>query len=207
MSTTAAAEVEVDSSDAEQDDQAPPSRRRLVEQPSLGRGERARKVDLNLGGYAYTARCPKLVVWTDMASIIEEQAGSRRERRRAGDTERADTPRLTTDRIRLTQAMQHFLRGCLSAADWADLEHDLGDPDNDLDLPDLWAAGIKMVVEFEPDMREMAKQIGMKVPGSIAALAGVVDPATGAITSDEPVKAPAKKATAARKRAAGSKAR
>lgn len=218
MTDTAVAGADVDSS-AQQTADEQGSTRRRVANPSMGRGERQRKVDVVLGGYEYTARCPKLVTWTDMATIIEEQrAGSRRERRRAGDTERAEDVRVTTDRIRITQAMTHFLRGCLSAADWQDLEQDLGDADNDLDLPDLWAAGMTLVVEFAPDMREMAKAIGMKVPGAIDQLANRITPEGKLVglDDDQDPNAPEVPATpgrargarkAAARKAAGSKAR
>jgi hypothetical protein len=198
--STPAADVDVDSTEQAAADQAGPTRRRIA-QPNIGRGERARRVDLELGGYEYTARCPKLIVWSDMAGIIAEQGGSRRERRRAGDTEPAESSRITTDRIRLTQAVTHFLQGCLSADDWAAIAQDLNNPDDDLDVPDLWAAGLRLVAEFLPDMKGMAKSIGMKIPGELDKLADRIDPQTGLLTEDEP--APAKAAPAPRKRAAG----
>lgn len=165
--TTTVAETDVDAQDETGDE---PRRRRIRSTP-LGRGERARKVDVEIGDYLYAARCPKLVVWQDMASIIEEQAMPRGERRRRGDRQPAAAGRVTTDRIRLTSAVTLFLRGCLTAADWHDLERDLGNPDDELDVPDLWAAGLSLVVEFRPDMEDMAKRIGMKIPESIGTLA------------------------------------
>lgn len=195
--TAPAVEVDVDSTAQQAADQAPSSRRRVA-QPSMGRTERARLVDLEIGGYAYDARCPKLVVWTDMASLIEEQRGTRRERRRAGDRAPAEDTRVTSDRIRLTQAVTHFLRGCLSAADWSEIERDLADPDNDLDLPDLWGAGMRLIVEFQPDMQDMAKKIGMRIPTVLEELAERIGP-DGSITDAEPAPAkPARKAPAKR---------
>lgn len=167
---TVVAETDVDDR-AETGDE--PRRRRIRTTP-LGRGERIRKVDVEIGDYLYAARCPKLVVWQEMASIIEEQALSRGERRRRGDREPAAGGRVTTDRIRLTSAVTLFLRGCLTAADWNDLQRDLGNPDDELDVPDLWAAGLSLVVEFRPDMEEMAKRIGMKIPESIGTLASQI---------------------------------
>lgn len=189
--TDTAAVAEVDSTDRETDDAAPPSRVR-IEQQSTTRGTRARKVDLDMGGYRYAARCPKLVVWSDMATIISEQAASRADRRRAGDTAPAESGRITTDRLRITSAMQHFLRGCLSAADWHAIEGDLSDPDDDLDIPDLWAAGLRLLVEFRPDMEQDMKMIGMRMPAELSTLESQIDPDTGML------RAPAEPAPAAR---------
>jgi len=191
--TTPAAEVDVDSSEREQNNAAGSTRRR-VEQTGLGRGERARTVTLQLGEYEYDARCPKLVVWSGMAEIIAEQVrGNRSTRRAAGDTAPAEQSRVTTDRLRLTNGVTHFLRGCLSAADWADIDSDLGDPDSDLDIPDLWAAGLKLIAEFRPDMESMSKSIGMKIPGEVTKLTDMIDPDTGLLTPlaepEQPVKA------------------
>ena len=167
---TAETAVDVTVDDPPADDQTP-ARRRIKTTP-LGRGERVRKVDVEIGEYAYTARCPKLIVWQDMAGIIEDQArGSRGDRRKKGDREPAESTRVTTDRIRLTTAVSHFLRGCLTAADWSDIERDLSNPDDELDTPDLWAAGLALIIEFKPDMETMAKSIGMKIPESIGHLA------------------------------------
>jgi hypothetical protein len=194
---TAAASTDVDSSGRQQDDEQPATRRRVA-QPSLGRGERVRSVELELGGYEYTVRCPKLVVWNDMAQIIAEQrGGGRSERRRAGDKAPADDVRVTVDRVRLTQAVQLFLRGCMSAADWSGVEGDLNEPDNDLDLPDLWAAGLKLIIEFKPDMMAMADEIGMKIPGVLDKLADRIGPdgqlePEQAPAAEAAVKAPAK---------------
>jgi hypothetical protein len=163
MTTAAAAEVEVDSTAQQDADEQGPTRRKIVTE-SLSAGERRRVVDVQIGEYEYDARCPKLVVWTDLAGIIADQRGNRSDRRKAGDKQPAGEGRVTTDRIRLTQAMTHFLRGCLTSADWEAIERDLADPDDDLDIPDLWAAGVKLVVEFKPDMKDMANRIGMKVP-------------------------------------------
>lgn len=201
MTTAAAAEAEVDSTGQQQADDAGPTRRKIVTE-SLGAGERRRVVDVQIGGYEYDARCPKLVVWTDLAQIIADQRGaSRSDRRKAGDKAPAADGRVTTDRVRLTQAMTHFLRGCLTSADWDAIEVDLGDPDNDLDIPDLWAAGIKLVIEFKPDMQEMANSIGMKVPAVLDQL----DAATlsDAQRGDQAPPAPAKRAARGR----GSRAR
>jgi hypothetical protein len=193
MTETAVADVAVDSTATAAADDAGPTRRR-ISSTNLGRGERVRKVDVEVGEYVYTVRCPKLVVWSDMASIIAEQAGgSRGDRRRKGDTAPAEG-RVTTDRLRLTQAMQHFLRGCMTAADWHDLESDLADPDNEVDIPDLWAAGLKLLVEFRGDMEAMAKTIGMKIPAEIGALAERIN-ADGTIEPEpEPAPAPARPA-------------
>lgn len=203
MTTAAAAEAEVDSTGQQAADDAGPTRRKIVTE-SLGAGERRRVVDVQIGGYEYDARCPKLVVWTDLAQIIADQRGaSRSDRRKAGDRQPAADGRVTTDRVRLTQAMTHFLRGCLTSADWDAIEVDLGDPDNDLDIPDLWAAGIKLVIEFKPDMQEMANSIGMKVPA-------VLDQLDAATLSDAQRgdQAPAKPAPAKRAaRGRGSRAR
>jgi hypothetical protein len=163
MTTAAAAGTDVDSTEQQQADEQGPTRRKIVTE-SLGAGERRRVVDVQIGGYEYDARCPKLVVWTDLAQIIADQRGNRSDRRKAGDKQPAGEGRVTTDRIRLTQAMTHFLRGCLTSADWEAIEVDLADPDDDLDIPDLWAAGVKLIVEFKPDMQDMANRIGMKVP-------------------------------------------
>lgn len=176
MTTAPAASVDVDSSDAEQHADQGTTRRR-VETPRMGAGERKRSVDVQIGEYEYTARCPKLVVWQDMAQIIEaQQSRSRSDRRRAGDRQPAAEGRVTTDRVKLTAAMTHFLRGCLSSADWAAIEADLSDPDDDLDIPDLWAAGVQLVVEFKPDMKTMADSIGMKVPAVLDKLAERIGP-------------------------------
>lgn len=159
-----AAEVDVDSTGQQQADAAGPTRRRIVTE-SLGTGERRRVVDVQIGPYVYDARCPKLVVWTDLAQIIADQRPTNRsDRRKAGDRTPAADGRVTTDRIRLTQAMTHFLRGCLTSADWQAIESDLSDPDSDLDVPDLWASGLKLILEFKSDMTAMAGRIGMKVP-------------------------------------------
>lgn len=193
MTETAVADVPVDSTATAAADDAGPTRRRIAAS-SLGRGERVRKVDAEIGEYVYTVRCPKLVVWSDMASIIAEQApGSRGDRRRKGDTAPAEG-RVSTDRLRLTQGMQHFLRGCLTAADWSDLSADMQDPDNDLDIPDLWAAGLKLLVEFRPDMEEMAKSIGMKIPAEIGALADRINDDGSIAPEPEPAPAPARPA-------------
>jgi hypothetical protein len=190
MTTAAAAEAEVDSTGQQQADDAGPTRRKIVTE-SLGAGERRRVVDVQIGAYEYDARCPKLVVWTDLAQIIADQRGaSRSDRRKAGDKTPAAEGRVTTDRVRLTQAMTHFLRGCLTSGDWDAIEADLGDPDNDLDIPDLWAAGIKLVIEFKPDMREMAEHIGMKVPNVLEK----IDTAAFENAGDQPPPAPAKRA-------------
>lgn len=198
MTTAAAAEAEVDSTGQQQADDAGPTRRKIVTE-SLGAGERRRVVDVQIGGYEYDARCPKLVVWTDLAQIIADQRGaSRSDRRKAGDKAPAADGRVTTDRVRLTQAMTHFLRGCLTSADWDAIEVDLGDPDNDLDIPDLWAAGIKLVIEFKPDMQEMANSIGMKVPAVLDQLdaATLSDAQRGDQATAKP--APAKRAARGR---------
>jgi hypothetical protein len=192
--TTPAAAVDVDSTEREQAD-ASGSTRRRVEQASIGRGERTRTVTLRLGGYEYDARCPKLVVWSGMAEIIAEQVrGNRSSRRAAGDTSPADQSRVTTDRLRLTSGVTHFLRGCLSAADWADIDQDLADPDNDLDIPDLWAAGLKLIAEFRPDMESMSRSIGMKIPGEVTSLTDMIDPETGLLAEPEQPVKPAKAA-------------
>lgn len=194
--------VEVAVEQPEEHDQ--PTRRRIQSTP-LSRGERVRKVDVEIGDYLYTARCPKLIVWQDMAGVIEEQTlMPRGERRRRGDREPAAATRVTTDRIRLTTAVTMFLRGCLTAADWHDLQTDLSDPDNEVDTPDLWAAGLKLVVEFQPDMKAMAARIGMKIPESIGALADNIgddgllkDPPSDPAP---PASAPGRKATGKRQR-------
>lgn len=201
--TTAVVGADVDSTAATEADQAGPTRRRIAT-PSMGAGERKRVVDAVIGEYEYDARCPKLVVWTDMATIIEQQRGNRSERRRAGDQTPAAEGRVTTDRIRLTQAVSHFLRGCLSAADWEQIDVDLANPDSELDLPDLWAAGLKLIIEFRPDMEAMAASIGMKVPGVLDQLADKIDE-HGRLKPD-PEPAPAARKAPARK-AAGRKAR
>lgn len=202
--STPAADVDVDSTEQAAADQAGPTRRR-ISQPNIGRGERVRKVDLDLGAYRYDARCPKLIVWSDMAGIIADQAaGNRASRRKAGDDAPAESARITTDRIRLTTAVTHFLRGCLTSDDWSAIEGDLANPDDDLDVPDLWAAGLRLIVEFRPDMEVMSKSIGMKIPGEIGKLAEQIDPDTGLLTDPEPAP-PA--AAAPRKRAAASKRR
>ena len=194
------AQVDVDSTEREQHDQAGGSRRRVA-QPSMGRGSRTRIVPLELGGYEYDARSPKLVVWSDMATIIEEQAqGSRAARRSAGDTDGAGATRVTTDRLKLTSAVTHFLRGCLSSADWSGVEADLADPDNDIDLPDLWAAGLKLIAEFRPDMEEQAKKIGMRIPEAVNVLAERYDPQTGAPVDEPAPKARKAAAKTARRR-------
>lgn len=202
--TTAVVGADVDSTAATEADQAGPTRRRVAT-PSMGAGERKRVVDVVIGEYEYDARCPKLVVWTDMAQIIEQQRGNRSERRRAGDQAPAAEGRVTTDRIRLTQAVSHFLRGCLSAADWDAIDVDLANPDSELDLPDLWASGLKLIIEFRPDMEAMAASIGMKVPGVLDQLADKIDE-NGRLKPDEPEPAPTARKAPARK-AAGRKAR
>jgi hypothetical protein len=202
MTTDTVAHTEVDSAEQEQDDAAPASRVRIT-QNSTTTGTRKRRVDLDMGGYRYSARCPKLVVWSDMAGIIADQAHSRADRRRNGDTERADSERITTDRLRITAAMQHFLRGCLSAADWDAIEGDLRDPDDDLDVPDLWGAGLRLIVEFRPDMEADMKTIGMRMPAELATLEKQIDPDTGLLRQpDESAAAPrtARPAKAGRKR-------
>jgi hypothetical protein len=201
MTAETAVDVTVDEPPA--DDQTP-ARRRIKTTP-LGRGERVRKVDVEIGEFEYTARCPKLIVWQDMAGIIEDQArGSRGDRRKKGDRAPAESTRVTTDRIRLTTAVSHFLRGCLTAADWQDIERDLSDPDDELDTPDLWAAGLALIVEFKPDMTIMAKSIGMKTPESIGHLADRIgdDGLLVDEPEDEPAPAPAPPRKAARKAAA-----
>ncbi len=200
--TAPAAEVDVDSTGQQQADEQGPTRRKITT-PNMSEGERRRVVDVQIGEYEYDARCPKLVVWTDMAQIIAEQSGrARSDRRRAGDKERAAEGRITTDRIKLTSAMTHFLRGCLTAADWAAIDADLSDPDSDLDLPDLWAAGVQLVVEFKPDMQAMAQRIGMKVPAVLDKIADRIDPDTGEI-KDEPAAAKKPVKSAPRKAARG----
>lgn len=168
--TDTAAVAEVDSGTRERPDGL--TARRVVQAgPPLGEGQRTRVVDVDLGEYRYEARPPKLVVWSDMAQLIDEQQPQRNrgERRRAG--ERADVePTIAVDKLKLTSALSHFIRGCLSRGDWAHVEQQLGDPDTALDIPDLWAAGLKLVVEFAPDMREMSAAIGMKVPAIVGAL-------------------------------------
>lgn len=195
--TTPAAEVDVDSSEREQSN-AGGSTRRRVEQSPLSRGHRTRTVTLQIGGYEYDARCPKLVVWSGMAEIIGEQVrGNRAARRAAGDTSPAEQSRVTTDRLRLTSGVTHFLRGCLSSADWADIDADLSDPDQDLDVPDLWAAGLRLVAEFRPDMEQMSRSIGMKIPGEVTTLTDMIDEETGLLKPVEQADAPAKAAKAA----------
>jgi len=204
MTETAVVDVPVDSTATAAADDAGPTRRRITSS-SLGRGERVRKVDVEIGEYVYTGRCPKLVVWSDLASIIADQApGSRGDRRRKGDTAPAEG-RISTDRLRLTQGMQHFLRGCLTAADFSDMNSDLQDPDNDLDIPDLWAAGLKLLIEFRPDMEVMAKSIGMKIPAEIGALADRIND-DGSI-EPEPEPEPARPRPAGRKAPRAGKAR
>lgn len=205
--TQAVAQVDVDNDRAQADDDAGTTRRR-IRANSLGRGERARRVDVEIGDYVYLARCPKLVVWQGMAEIIAEQAqGSRGDRRRKGDTAPAESTRVTTDRVRLTSAIQHFLRGCLTAADWADLESDLGNPDDELDIADLWAAGLRLVVEFRADMDVMAKSIGMKIPGEIGALADRIDDQGNIAPEPEPAPAPAAAGRKAPRKAAAARGR
>jgi hypothetical protein len=196
---TAAAGTDVDSAEQVAADEQGPTRRKIVTE-SLSAGERRRVVDVQIGGYEYDARCPKLVVWTDLAQIIADQRGNRSDRRKAGDKQPAGEGRVTTDRIRLTQAMTHFLRGCLTSADWEAIEVDLADPDNDLDIPDLWAAGVKLIVEFKPDMRDMATRIGMKVPNVLDQLDA--DTIANAQRGDQ-APAPAAPKSAPRKRAGG----
>lgn len=179
--TEPAAGVDVD----ERPEADGPATRRRVQTPTMNDSAKRRVVPLEMGGYEYDARCPKLVVWTDMATIIAEQnPRSRSERRKAGDTAPVAEGRITTDRIKLTSAMSHFLRGCLTSGDWAAIEADLADPDSDLDLPDLWASGVQLVVEFKPDMQDMAAAIGMKVPGVLDKIDQRID-ATGKIIDDE----------------------
>jgi hypothetical protein len=170
MAETAVVDVDGDSTEREQHDSAGPTRRRIKSTP-MGRGERVRAVDCEIGDFEYTVRCPKLIVWQGMAEVIEEQtAGSRSDRRRKGERGPAAAGRVTTDRIRLTSAISTFLRGCMTAQDWQALNEDLTDPGNDLDTPDLWAAGLALVAEFRPDMEEQATRIGMKIPAVIGKL-------------------------------------
>ena len=197
----AVVDVPVDSTERAEQDAAGSTRRR-VQQDHLA-AER-RRVDWQLGAYEYAARAPKLIVWQQVATMLSEQiSGNRGTRRRSGDRERADTPRVSMDRIRLTSALTHFIRGCVSADDWADIEADLADPDNTLDTPDLWASGFKLVIEFQPDMSEACKAIGMKMMPEISALTDAIDPDTGLLknteAADEQPK-PAKKTTAKRRR-------
>lgn len=207
MAATPEVEVDVDSTERAEDVEQGPTRRR-IETPELSKGERRRVVTVGMGEYEYDARCPKLVVWTDMAQIIAEQAGNRSDRRKKGDKAPAESGRVTVDKIRLTQGMTHFLRGCLTAADWEAIDRDLGDPDSDLDLPDLWAAGVQLVVEFKPDMQEMSTRIGMKVPGVLDHLADRIDPDTGEIRlHDLAEKKPAVAKSAPRKAAARGRTR
>lgn len=185
-----AAVAEVDSGTSNQPSGA--SARHVGAAP-MGAGARDRSVPVRLGEYEYTARVPKLIVWQGLAELLQEQHGNRASRRAAA-AGRAEVA-VSVDRVRLTSALSHFLRGCLSRMDWSHVEAQLDDGDADLDIPDLWAAGLLLVAEFEPDMRRMAEAIGMKMPEQISAL---VESATKPANA-KAAKAPAKRAAKAQR--------
>jgi hypothetical protein len=169
---------------------------RRVVAPTLGAGERRRQVPVQIGEYEYSARCPKLVIWTDMAQLVEDQQGGNRAARRKSGA----GPGLTVDRVRLTSALSHFIAGCLSPADWSHVQGQLDDSDNDIDLPDLWAAGMALVIEFYPDAKTMMEAMGMKTPKALEKLAN--DSAAPAAAGGRPTarKVPGGKKPASSKR-------
>ncbi|MEV4122923.1 hypothetical protein [Micromonospora sp. NPDC049645] len=164
MSATAVVETDTSGQPAEPEVEGDTARRIVA--PTLGAGERRREVPVQIGEYEYSARCPKLVIWTDMAQLVEDRVeGNRAARRKAGAE-----PGITVDRVRLTSALSHFIAGCLSPNDWTHVQGQLEDSDNDVDLPDLWAAGMALVIEFYPDAKAMMDAMGMKTPKALGKL-------------------------------------
>lgn len=166
MSATAVVETDTTGEQPNAEPEVEGGTARRIVAPTLGAGERRREVPVQIGEYEYSARCPKLVIWTDMAQLVEDQQGNRAARRKSGAE-----PGITVDRVRLISALTHFIAGCLSPADWAHVQGQLDDSDNDVDVPDLWAAGMALVIEFYPDAAAMMKAMGMKTPKALEKLA------------------------------------
>lgn len=157
-----------------------------------------RTVPITIGSRKYTARAPKLKVWLDMATLMEEQQAhepaNRQERRALGGA--APDSAEGIDRVRLNLVLMALLRGSLTKADSAAVDRELDDPESDLDVPDLWVASMELVREFAPDLAARAKAMGLKVPAAIAAL-GEQAPARRKPQDHRAVKrAPAKRAPA-----------